>query len=252
MKRRHWIFILLLILLIPSEATAQRWKLRRYEAYAGTGTVHPFMDIGRVEDSFRSFHLKGTRPNLTVGARYKIFSNLSGGLELSYIMFGGVDVDNHMTVHSFMTNSFEHTADFQFDIVSGGKALGTTALFNRRGMVNSYNSTDVYITFGVGGILSKAIAYDINGEIDRNDVYFNNNTNYGIVLPVGLGIKYSIDAYWSFGAEITGRFSFTDLLDGYATPYSNYQDRYILTSFRAVYKIRNDRKGRPIFSKYGR
>jgi hypothetical protein len=252
MNRRFWVYILLLIFIIPSKVEAQRWKLKRYEASFGVGTSHPFMDIGNNNDGLRSFQLAGTRPAATIGARYKLLQDVSAGIDLSYIMFGGIDVDGGLTVHSFTSNTFEPVATLQYNIVSEGRTFGSTSLFNRRGMVNNYNSADFYIFAGMGGILSKASAKDVNGQIDNDAAFFDNNMHYGIVFPVGVGFKYSVDAYWNFGVEVGGRFSLTDNLDGYATPYSEYNDRYITTSFKAIYKIRNDRRGVPIFNKYGR
>lgn len=252
MKRKFWLYIILVLLVVPANLEAQRWKLQRYEAVFGLGTTHPFMDIAPSADSWRSFHLVGTRPIGTFGVNYKIVEPLSVGVDLSYAIFGGLDVEKRMSVNSFISHSFEHAAIVRYSFISNGRAFGSSALFNRRGMVNNYNSADFYLFAGVGGILSKSKAFDINNEEVLEDHWHDNNMHYGVVFPVGFGFKYSIDSDWSFGVEVGGRFSLTDWLDGYATDYSNYNDRYIITNFRAIYKIQNDRKGRPRLGGYRR
>ncbi len=253
MIKKWWIFILLLAFMLPENADAQRWKLRRYEGVIGLSTSHPFMDIAGSAEGLKSFHWQGTRPNITAGLRFKILENLSVGTDLSYLMFGGIDLEDRLSVHSFMTHSFEHVLTVQFDFINQGKPLGSTsAVYNRRGMVNNFTGIGAYIFAGFGGIMTKSIARDSNNEIVEDDQFFNNNLNYGIVFPMGLGIDYALNSYWSISFEVGGRFTLSDLLDGYATPFSEYDDRYILTCFKAKYKIRNDRRGLPVFSKYGR
>jgi len=49
------------------------------------------------------------------------------------------------------------------------------------------------------------------------------------------------------------QFTTTDLLDGYAPEgVSKHNDSYYLITVKAVYRIRNDKNGRPVFNKYYR
>ncbi len=250
MKNRLWIYILFLLLVMPSEMQAQRWRLQRYEASLGLGTTHSFMDIGSESYGLKAFQFAGTRPNASFSASFKIIEDLSAKLDLSYIQFSGVDNDNRLTVTSFVSNAFEPKLTVEYNILGGGKTFGSTATFDRRGMVNDYNTFYLYAFAGVGGLLSKAKAFDENREILLNATYFDTNMHFGVVFPMGIGAKYSINSNWSVGIEIGGRFTLTDNIDGYATPFSSYNDRYILTNFKAIYKIRNDRRGVPQFSEY--
>jgi hypothetical protein len=251
MRIRFILYFLVLAFVLSPDAQGQRWKLKRYEASVGLGTTHAFMDIAPPADGLRSFQFQGTRPNVSLDAVFRIFEPLSANLSLTYIMFGGVDSENRMTVHSFITNAFEPTLNVEYSFLQGGKAFGTNALFNRRGMVNDYGTADIYVFAGVGGLLTKAIAFDENLQVVTDDIYFDNNMHFGLVFPVGLGFKYAIDSWWSVGVEVGGRFTMTDLIDGYATPFSEYNDRYILTNVKAIYKIRSDRRGLPVFRRYG-
>ena len=251
MKKNRWIYILLLVLLIPVESQAQRWRLQRYEAALGLGPTHTFMDIGPMRNGITSFQLPGTRPNVTFDARFRILEPLAVKLSLSYVQFGGVDNYENLTVKYFVANAFEPAVSFEYYLLGAGRTLGFSGVYNRKGMVNNYNNLSLYVFGGVGGLLSKANGYDENRDLVLNDPYFDNNSYFNVVIPVGLGIKYSIDSDWSIGVEVGARFTFTDLIDGYTTPFSQYNDKYALTNFKAIYKIRNDRRGVPIFRRGG-
>ncbi len=70
---------------------------------------------------------------------------------------------------------------------------------------------------------------------------------------MGGGIKFSVDPRWNVGVEMGYQFTTSDKLDGYAPEeVSHYNDSYYLITVKAVYRIRNDKNGRPIFNKYYR
>jgi hypothetical protein len=252
MNRKLVICLFALVLVVPAKLDAQRWKLQRYEASLGSGITMSFMDIGSAEFGVQALQLKGVRPPIIFGAQYKILEDLSVGLDLSYVMFGG-SADGRLPVESFTTHSFEHVAVVHYNLISSGrrKAAGGSSIFNRRGMVNSFNTSSVYVFAAAGGILTKAVGRDIDGNLVQDNPYFYNNAQYGVVFPMGIGLKYSYSAYLSFGLEVGGRFTLSDKLDGYQTPFSNYNDRYIITSVKAIYKIKNDIRGLPTFGRRG-
>jgi hypothetical protein len=100
-------------------------------------------------------------------------------------------------------------------------------------------------------LLSKStVKYMDTGEEAIGLEGYNNNSNYALVIPLGAGVKWSIDPRWSIGAELGYQFVNSDYLDGYSSAqYSKYNDSYFLASVKAIYKIRNDRRGVPIFKK---
>ena len=102
--------------------------------------------------------------------------------------------------------------------------------------------------------MSKGSIKDLdNGDLPPVDnPGYDNNMHYGLVIPVGAGLKYTLDAKWSLSVEAGYRWTTTDYLDAYSSAFSKYNDAYYTTSFKAIYKIRNNRKGRPIFRKYAR
>lgn len=255
MNRRIWVYIFLLAIILPANLNAQRWKLKRYEAAIGIGSVHTFMDIGSQNYSIRSFQFQDSRMNISSHIGYKLMQDLTVKLDLNYLIIGGVDDPDRGRELRFTSHCFEPALRAEYNLVGGGRAFSYSTLFNRRGMVNNYGSFFFYVYAGAGGILSKAKVVDFSGVEVNPDINpaYDNNFNWGFVIPVGLGVKRSMDAYFDFALEVGGRLTFTDLIDGYYnTVASQYNDRYITTTFKVIYKIRNDRRGLPVFSKYGR
>lgn len=255
MNKRFWIYILILAFVIPMSAEAQRWKLRRYEAGFGTGTVHTFMDIGSPQYGFTSFQLRDSRVNLNSHLGFKILEDLTVKLDMNYLMIGGIDPETRERQLSFTSHTFEHLVRLDYNLIGGGRAFGSATIYNRRGMVNQYGSSYgfLYLFAGGGGIMSKSIVRDANGDEATGNPSYYNNLNWGFVIPAGIGYKYAFNAYWDLSFEVGARMSFTDRIDGYEhATASLYNDHYGVTSFKAIYKIRNDRRGLPIFRRYGR
>ncbi len=136
MNKRLWIYILVLTFMIPMSAEAQRWKLRRYEAGIGTGTVHTFMDIGSPYYGFRSLQLRDSRVNVNTHLGFKILEDLTVKLELYYLMIGGIDPETRERQLHFTSHNLEHIVRLDYNLVGGGRTFGSASIYNRRGMVN--------------------------------------------------------------------------------------------------------------------
>lgn len=255
MKNNHLILIIsFLLILFSVDGFGQRWKLRRYEVGLGIGTTHYHGDIGPAHKEFKTF-LMSARPSASFDIRFKISPSFAAKLDLGYVNFSGKDQpeDSH-AYYSFVANGFEHTVRGEYYILGEGRSFGSQANYNRRGMVNNFNKVYLYAYAGLGGLYSKAKVTDLetNEPLPEGSPGYNNNSNYAFVIPLGAGIKYTFDAQWSIGAELGYRWTTSDLIDGFASVYSKYNDVYFTTSFKAIYKIRNNRKGRPILRKYPR
>jgi hypothetical protein len=251
MKNKLWIPIIVLLLITSVDGFGQRWKLRRYELDLYVGGVAFHGDIGLADRPLANT-FNGYRPSLGVVPRFMIRQNLAVSLDLGYLMYGGKDKEesSHGRYYSFNSHAFQHVARVEYFILGAGGPRFSGAVYNRRGMVNNYNKLFLYIYGGVGGVLSKSKVKDvITGEEPVNNPGYNNNLVYSGVFPVGGGIKWAIDPRWSIGFEMGYTFCTSDLLDGYASEWSDYRDSYYLTSVKAIYKIRNDKQGRPIFKK---
>ena len=246
---RKWTFILLILLMeIPSVLHAQRWKLRRYEAIFGIGSSNFFGDIGGTADDdnmvgFKDIQLQYTRPVVNIGLRYKLTGDMAAKFNLAFGVFSGNDINSRNDHRNFAFNStiFEPSLQFEYYLLPEARGYSSAALFNRRGMINNYSKYYIYLFGGVGGI------YYNPKPLKSFEERFNDNfSKFGAVFPVGLGIKYSVDAKWTLGFEFGRRFTTTDYIDGYTSQYSKHKDTYYIGVLSAVYKVRTDRRGRPI------
>ncbi len=253
MKNKIWIPIIALLLLTSVDGYGQRWKLRRYEMDVYVAAIAFHGDIGKANQNFANM-FNGVRPSFGITPRFFIKERIAVSLDLAYAMYGGKDdeVSSHGRYYSFNSNAFVHGLRGEYYIMgtsSGSSMAG--GVYNRRGMVNNYNKLYLYAYGGVSGILSKSTVKDLNnnGEEPINNPGYNNNAVYSVVFPLGLGIKFSIDPRWSVGADLGYNFSLSDEIDGYASEWSEYNDSYYNISVRAIYKIRNDKNGKPVFKK---
>lgn len=252
MKNKLWIPIIALLLVTSVDGFGQRWKLRRYELDMYVAGVSFHGDIGEANKPFANM-FNGFRPSFGVTPRFMITQNLAVALDLSYTMYGGKDVEgsSHGRYYSFTSHAFVHGVRGEYYLLGTRENFFAAGIYNKKGMVNSYNQLYLYLYGGVSGILSKSHVKDLNndGEEPLNNPGYNNNMVYSAVFPLGAGMKFDIDPRWSVGFELGYNFSLSDQLDGYASEWSEYNDSYYNISVKAIYKIRNDKNGRPILKK---
>ncbi|MCK4852630.1 MAG: hypothetical protein KAT31_00175 [Bacteroidales bacterium] len=251
MIKRVFPIILLVIFCLPQQGNAQRWKLRRYEALFGVGFLNYFGDIGGAATSDNWFGLKDlsikhTRPSLYLGARYKIRENMSVKMNLMYGFLAGSDEGskNNDRGFEFSTNIFEPSVQFEYSIISEEKRYQSSALFNKRGMINNFSQINLYLYAGIGGVFFNP---KVNDALENAVAYDPDHPKAGIVLPGGIGLKYVINQNWSVGGEFGIRFTATDYLDGYSHPeFSRANDLYYFGFINGIYRIRTSRAGVPI------
>ena len=252
MKNKLWLPIVALLLLSSIDGFGQRWKLRRYELDLYVAGVAFHGDIGLADKPFANM-FNGFRPSVGLNPRFMIRQNVAVAMDLGYYMYGGKDEpgSSHGRYYSFNTNAFVHGIRGEYYILGASESLFMSGIYNRRGMVNNYNRLFLYLYGGASGILSKSHVKDLdNGGVEPLDnPGYNNNLVYSLVFPVGVGLKFELDPRWSIGVEAGYSFSLSDQIDGYASSYSEYNDSYYTASVKAIYKIRNDKNGRPVFKK---
>jgi hypothetical protein len=252
MKNKLWIPVIALLLLTSVDGFGQRWKLRRYEMDMYVAGVSFQGDIGLADKPLANM-INGFRPSIGINPRFMVRQNIAVALDLGWYMYGGKDEpgSSHGRNYSFTSNGFVHGIRGEYYILGTKERLLLSGMYNKRGMVNNYKRLYLYAYGGASGILSKSHVKDLDngGQEPLNNPGYNNNLVYSLVFPVGAGIKFEIDPRWSLGFEFGYSFSLSDEIDGYASQYSNYNDSYYTTSVKAIYKIRNDKNGRPIFQK---
>ncbi len=254
MNKKAIPFFLLMVIMISS-GYSQRWKLVRYELILGTGTTSFFGDIGGGADRNNWFGLKdirldATRPSLSIGLRYKFYQNFAGRFGIAYGMGAGTDIGaiNEERGYSFTTHIIEPSFIAEYYFVSEDRRLASSAMYNRRGMINNYSRFGAYIFGGLAGIYFSPELSNVRPG-DRHVT--NDYTHFSAAIPLGLGVKYVISDKWMVGFELGGRLSLSDFVDGYNpdVPGNKALDIYYLANFSAIYRIKNDREGIPLFLK---
>jgi len=86
-----------------------------------------------------------------------------------------------------------------------------------------------------------------NDALKNAPAYNPDHTKVGIVMPLGIGLKYVINQNWSVGGEFGIRLSTTDYMDAYSHPvFSKANDLYYFGFINGIYRIRTSRSGVPI------
>jgi len=251
MARRLLLYIILLVFCIPQNSEAQKWKLRRYEGLFGVGFCNYFGDIGGAATSenwlgIKDLSIKHTRPSFYLGARYKIRPNIAVKMNMMYGFLAGDDVGgkNSDRGFTFSTSMFEPSFQAEYSLISEEQRRRTTAMFNKRGMMNNYSQINVYLYAGIGGVFFN---HKPNAALENHTNYDPNHSRFGLVFPAGIGVKYVINERWSIGGEFGIRFTTTDYLDGYTSSFSKSNDLYYFGQIHGIYRIKTSREGYPIF-----
>lgn len=244
-------FILVVFLLTIDISSAQRWKLKRWEAYAGIGTVHLFGDIGGSPEAsnllfIKDFQFKTTRPSINGGIRFKINNRFSAKLSILYGFANLTDdgARNPERDFSSTTHLLETSAQVEYYFIPEERRFRSAAMFNRRGMINNYSTISAYVFGGMG--MTK---YWVNVSVPepRPGDSYEFSGKFIPSFPLGIGAKYVISDKWLLFYEVGGRYTFHDLIDGVSTQYSNHNDVYWFSSLSMSYRIKTSRRGLPVF-----
>jgi hypothetical protein len=104
-----------------------------------------------------------------------------------------------------------------------------------------FRSVDVYALTGFGGAW---FSVNPNDALEARDLP---TSGFAAIIPLGIGAKLAWDPNILFGIELTGRYAFTDYLDGYTSQWSTRNDVYHTFSLTFNYRIKTARNGLPSF-----
>lgn len=250
MKAKSILFFI--ILFISGHVHGQRWKLSRYEVHFGIGSTNVYGDIGGTDSKDNLYGLKDiriseTRYSLYLATSYKIRQDMALKFNLIYGRGYSNDLNskNEGRGYSFNTSIFEPSLEYEYYFLKEERRLRGENLFNRRRMVNNYSVLGAYVFTGIGGALFWP-RVTVNSNYNPAKETISGYSKFTPVIPIGIGLKYSIDKSWSVGFEFGKRFAFTDYLDGISTIYSKANDTYYFGVFHAIYHLRTNWQGAPI------
>lgn len=253
---KRLIIIGMVVLFCAPYSSAQLWKMKRYEAVASLGTSQFYGDVGGYSNGENAWGLKDitfkqTRFNVGVSFRYFIIDEVAARVSLSYVMLHATDDrgDNQTRGYESTTSLFEPALIGEYYFIRN-RERNSFLFQNRRGISRNrvkdfFRSIDVYALTGVGGA-----AYKVNLNEKMESEYAETDMKKGgfaAVIPLGIGAKLTLDPDILLGVELTGRYAFTDYLDGYTSVYSTRNDVYHTFSVTLNYRIRTARNGWPSF-----
>lgn len=245
------VLILLLILGISANSFSQRWKLLRYEVMAGVGSTNVFGDIGGAATQSNLLGLKDlriqyTRPSFNAAIRYKLQENMALRFNLIYGFAAENDKSSVNDVRhlSYTTNLFEQSLQYEYYFFTEDRRKQSAASYSRRGMMNNYSKFAFYGFAGLGGLLYIPKLHVEGLALPPQNIL---GSGYTLVFPAGIGIKYIYSEKIFFAAELGGRFTLSDGLDGYTSIYSKANDIYYFLNFSVGYRIKTGRNGLPKF-----
>lgn len=221
-------FILLLIF-IPSLASAQLWKRYRKQVFGGVGVTNFLGDLGGGNDigvnDFTDLDIAATRMTVTAGFKYQLTKNFSARANLTYGLLRGDD--------KFTKEQFRRARDLHFrSNIWEASIMGELYLlqnsrngaFRLRGVRgNRALKMDIYLLGGIGFMY-----FNPKGQLDNGDWVAlqpigtegqglpgqkDKYSRTTLTVPLGIGVAKTINRYWSVGIEFVHRVTFTDYID---------------------------------------
>jgi len=237
--------------------SAQLWKMKRYEATAGLGTSQFYGDVGGFtigENALglRDITFKQTRFNVNGTFRYFITDAVAARLSFSYLMLHATDErgNNQFRGYEAGVSLFEPALVGEYYFVRNRERnsfLFQTYRGRTRNRVKDFfRSIDVYALTGVGGAGFSVRGNDLLEERWSQDPDLRSK-GFTAVIPLGVGAKVAFDPNILFGVEFTGRYAFSDFIDGYTSQWSKRNDVYHTFSVTFNYRIKTARNGLPSF-----
>jgi len=246
--KRSFLTILMLCFIV-SFADAQIWKLKRYEMVFGIGPSFFFGDIGGYSISKNILGLKDitvlqTRFDFNANLKYRISQPFDVRLSLTSGFLHATDVrgsnENRRFAASILFIEPALIGEYYF-IKNKAEDSYLFTKGKNTGFIGFIKSLDFYAFVGIGGI-----GYSIrpNAALQSHGL---NPGGFAAVVPFGLGSTLIYSPNFNFGVELTGRYAFSDNLDGYTSQYSSANDVYYFLNFTLTYKLKNGAHGLPSF-----
>ena len=247
MKRS--LLALLLICFIVSYTDAQIWKLKRYEAVVGLGPSFFFGDVGGYSKTknllgLRDITFKQTRFNFNVNFKYRFTQQFNLRLSLTSGFLHATDVRGSNENRGFESSTLIIEPALIGEYYFIKNRAEDSYLFTKgekTGFIGLIKSLDFYAFTGIGGL-----GYSITAN-SKLENYGINPGGFTAAIPVGVGATLVYSPNFNFGVELSGRYSFSDNLDGYTSQYSSSNDVYYFLNFTVTFKLKSGPNGLPSF-----
>jgi hypothetical protein len=234
MKLKYIVFSLLIISFVSLNAQT-RWKRYRWEAVAGIGMANVLSDLGGANqvgtNYFRDLEFIATRPAINLGMRYKITETSAVRASLTW---GAVKGDDDWTQEKFRnarklhfsSHIVELSANYEFYFIKETDGHR----FKLRGVKGIRASAfHPYGFFGIAGFWFNPRAQYLDGQwVNLRDLGTEGQlvsptrrpySRVQFAIPVGFGLKYSLNRRTMIGLEFGIRKTWTDYIDDVSTTY---------------------------------
>ncbi len=239
---------LLISLLTANTSLAQSWRSAKLEVFGGITAFQYFGDIGGASGDVNflgllDIDLLSTRPGISLGARYHLSKPIQVKANFTSGIIAKSDANSRNENRGFafrtLINEFSIMGEY-YIIPESDENYFYNIMQVRGGLRHFRQPFSLYATFGFGGV-----HYNVTPKDNlASSPHFSQSSSLGFFVPVGLGFKYAIMPKISLGIELTGRLTNTNELDGYESPYGNYNDYYHSLLIKVNYKITTNKRPR--------
>lgn len=241
-----WTALLAVVLIFSStEASSQgfynrnAWKKHRHELQFGLGISNFLGDVGGRDQVGTNFvwDLEISKTKFAAGFNYLYYLSEKVALRTT-LVYGKVAGDDKLTQEFFRHN---RNLNFESIILEGG--LGIEYQFLKEKIGNIYNvksptgkklglrhfSAGFYAFGGISGFYFNPKTMNSNGQmIDLIPLKTEGQGlpggakpygNFNVAVPLGIGMRKSINRTIGYKIELSHRFTFTDYIDDVSTVY---------------------------------
>jgi hypothetical protein len=247
--KQSFLTILLLCFVVSFTEAQMIWKQRRFEAVVGLGPSFFFGNIGGYSQGknilgIRDITLKQTRFDFNADIKYRITQDINIRLSLTSGFLHATDVRGSNENRGFEASTiiFETALEGEYYFIKNKTENSYLFSKGNNPIKNGiFKSLDFYVFSGIGGL-----GYSVKGN-SKLENYGINPGRFTAVIPVGLGTTLIYSPNFNFGVELSGRYTFSDRLDGYPSQYSRSNDVYYFLNFTITYKLKTGANGWPSF-----
>lgn len=245
MNQKRAKLIIAMLLFTPflgySQISKKKWKAFRIEYTVGLGASNFLGELGGANQigthAFRDLELSQTRWAAAVGFRYKLTQTFGLHTKFTYARLTG---DDRLTTEffrnyrnlSFRTSIYELSENLEISFLKD-QVGHRYRLRGVRGIRNVEISAYGFLGVGVfyfnpkGKLGDQWVALQPLGTEGQGNPNYPSRKKYKRIqacVPIGLGIKYSLNRNWSLGLEFGLRYTFTDYIDDVSKTYADLSD----------------------------
>lgn len=214
------LFNVLIIILLTTSVSAQKWRHTWTEGIIGGGMGKLFADIGG----------GNFKPLFFGGIRLKTDKYWTVKVSAIYGQFAGSDFGTSRSERGYLYNTTFAGVTAQLEyylLVWNEEQIGT----NSRGLLLEEPEWTVYTFFGGGALYFDP---EPGGNFINEPTDFN---KLSLMISGGLGGKYSIGKHLTIGIELGLHYPYSDYLDGFSPEEKGISDIYFSTIASIGYKL---------------